>query len=164
MNAGTGDSVPRLEGFSCYGHRSEVIPSTLERLAQRQTPRRDRRRLNDGRLALASGSLAAAAKQSSEGASGPTRQLSGVISPTMIETRDGTRLHFRDWGAGRPIVFAERYAHRHYLLDLITSSVFPKQSSTDRQFGHLLPALVCRKRSNDCLQIGTVDALLCPRS
>jgi len=24
----------------------------------------------------------------------------------MIETRDGTRLHFRDWGAGRPIVFA----------------------------------------------------------
>jgi non-heme chloroperoxidase len=26
-------------------------------------------------------------------------------SATMIETRDGTRLHFRDWGAGRPIVF-----------------------------------------------------------
>jgi non-heme chloroperoxidase len=25
---------------------------------------------------------------------------------TMIETRDGTRIHFRDWGAGRPIVFA----------------------------------------------------------
>src|SRR5271154_431452 len=24
---------------------------------------------------------------------------------TMIETRDGTRIHFRDWGAGRPIVF-----------------------------------------------------------
>jgi non-heme chloroperoxidase len=26
-------------------------------------------------------------------------------SSTMIETRDGTRLHFRDWGSGRPIVF-----------------------------------------------------------
>ena len=26
-------------------------------------------------------------------------------STTMIETRDGTRIHFRDWGAGRPIVF-----------------------------------------------------------
>jgi non-heme chloroperoxidase len=25
--------------------------------------------------------------------------------PTMIESRDGTRLHFRDWGGGRPIVF-----------------------------------------------------------
>src|SRR5258708_4698044 len=26
-------------------------------------------------------------------------------SRPMIETRDGTRLHFRDWGTGRPIVF-----------------------------------------------------------
>jgi non-heme chloroperoxidase len=26
-------------------------------------------------------------------------------SSTMIETRDGTRIHFRDWGTGRPIVF-----------------------------------------------------------
>jgi non-heme chloroperoxidase len=26
-------------------------------------------------------------------------------STTMIETRDGTGIHFRDWGAGRPIVF-----------------------------------------------------------
>jgi non-heme chloroperoxidase len=26
-------------------------------------------------------------------------------STTMIETRDGTRIHFRDWGTGRPIVF-----------------------------------------------------------
>jgi len=25
---------------------------------------------------------------------------------TMIDTRDGTRIHFRDWSAGRPIVFA----------------------------------------------------------
>ena len=24
----------------------------------------------------------------------------------MIDTRDGTRIHFRDWGTGRPIVFA----------------------------------------------------------
>jgi hypothetical protein len=28
-----------------------------------------------------------------------------LCSTTMIETRDGTRLHFRDWGGGRPIVF-----------------------------------------------------------
>jgi non-heme chloroperoxidase len=26
-------------------------------------------------------------------------------STTMIETRDGTRIHFRDWGTGRPIFF-----------------------------------------------------------
>ena len=26
-------------------------------------------------------------------------------SSTMIESHDGTRIHFRDWGAGRPIVF-----------------------------------------------------------
>jgi non-heme chloroperoxidase len=26
-------------------------------------------------------------------------------SPTMIEAHDGTRIHFRDWGTGRPIVF-----------------------------------------------------------
>src|ERR1700733_16036921 len=25
--------------------------------------------------------------------------------PTMIESRDKTRIHFRDWGAGRPVVF-----------------------------------------------------------
>jgi non-heme chloroperoxidase len=47
-------------------------------------------------LALASGNLSAAAKQPSSVA---------PRSATMIETRDGTRIHFRDWGAGRPIVF-----------------------------------------------------------
>src|ERR1700723_931055 len=47
-------------------------------------------------LALASGNLSAAAKQ-------PSRVA--PRSTTMIETRDGTRIHFRDWGAGRPIVF-----------------------------------------------------------
>jgi non-heme chloroperoxidase len=31
--------------------------------------------------------------------------VTALRSTTMIETRDGTRLHFRDWGAGRPIIF-----------------------------------------------------------
>lgn len=35
----------------------------------------------------------------------PSRVTAGLRSATMIETRDGTRIHFRDWGAGRPIVF-----------------------------------------------------------
>ena len=29
---------------------------------------------------------------------------------TMIESRDGTRIHFRDWGSGRPIVFVAPWA------------------------------------------------------
>jgi non-heme chloroperoxidase len=46
-------------------------------------------------LALVSGSLPSVAEQPS-----------GVAPrPTMIESRDKTRIHFRDWGAGRPIVF-----------------------------------------------------------
>jgi non-heme chloroperoxidase len=33
-------------------------------------------------------------------------QPSGVAPrPTLIESRDKTRIHFRDWGAGRPVVF-----------------------------------------------------------
>jgi non-heme chloroperoxidase len=47
-------------------------------------------------VALASGSLPAAARQSRNVAP----------RPTMIDTADGTRIHFREWGAGRPIVFA----------------------------------------------------------
>src|SRR5215813_2204338 len=46
-------------------------------------------------LAFASGSLASATKQPS----------SVAPKSTMIDTRDGTRIHFRDWGTGRPIVF-----------------------------------------------------------
>jgi non-heme chloroperoxidase len=46
-------------------------------------------------LALAGSGLAATAKQSPSASS----------RPTMIDTLDGARIHFRDWGAGRPIVF-----------------------------------------------------------
>lgn len=34
-----------------------------------------------------------------------TSRVTALRFTTMIETRDGTRLHYRDWGAGRPIVF-----------------------------------------------------------
>jgi len=47
-------------------------------------------------LALASGGVPSAAKQSS----------SLARRSTMVDTRDGTQIHFRDWGPGRPIVFA----------------------------------------------------------
>lgn len=50
-------------------------------------------------LALAGGSLASAAEQPTSTA--PT----GARRSSMIDTRDGTRIHFRDWGTGRPIVF-----------------------------------------------------------
>ena len=51
--------------------------------------------LKSALLALAGGSLPAVAEQ-------PW----GVAErPTVIESRDKTRLHFRDWGSGRPIVF-----------------------------------------------------------
>lgn len=46
--------------------------------------------------AFADGSFTVEAEQPSRAA---------VRSSTMIETRDGTRIHFRDWGSGRPIVF-----------------------------------------------------------
>jgi len=47
--------------------------------------------------ALTGGSLTVAAKE-------PT-STAALRSLTMIESRDGTRLYFRDWGTGRPIVF-----------------------------------------------------------
>ena len=51
-------------------------------------------------LALAGGDAASAA-----------RKPSGVAPrATMVETRDKTRLHFRDWGAGRAIVFVAPWA------------------------------------------------------
>src|SRR5215469_25870 len=46
-------------------------------------------------LALAGGSLASAAGQPSNAAP----------RSSMVDTRDKTRIHFRDWGAGRTIVF-----------------------------------------------------------
>ena len=46
-------------------------------------------------LALAGGSLVSAAEEPSS------------VAPrsSLIDSRDKTRIHFRDWGAGRPIVF-----------------------------------------------------------
>src|SRR5215469_10258277 len=56
--------------------------------------------LKSALLALGGGSLPAAAEQT--GSAGPK---SNMIGSPMIETGDGTRIHFRDWGAGRTIVF-----------------------------------------------------------
>ena len=52
--------------------------------------------------AFTGGSLPMAAREPST-AIPPSR--AALRSPSMIETRDGTRIHFRDWGTGRPIVF-----------------------------------------------------------
>ena len=55
-------------------------------------------------FALGSGSLAFAAKRPSTVASLNTAPAS-IARSSMIQTRDGTRIHFRDWGSGRCIVF-----------------------------------------------------------
>jgi non-heme chloroperoxidase len=47
-------------------------------------------------LALASGSFAPAATEPA---------ATAAPRSSLIDTRDRTRIHFRDWGAGRPIVF-----------------------------------------------------------
>ena len=51
--------------------------------------------LKSALLAVAGGGFPAAAE----------RSHSAAARSTMIDALDGTRLHFRDWGAGRPIVF-----------------------------------------------------------
>ena len=56
-------------------------------------------------LALGGGSLAFAAKRPSSVASRHTPPPSIALRSSMIETRDGTRIHFRDWGSGRHIFF-----------------------------------------------------------
>jgi non-heme chloroperoxidase len=56
-------------------------------------------------LAIGSGNLAFAAKRTVISPSRNSAPSSTTRQASMIETRDGTRIHFRDWGAGRPIVF-----------------------------------------------------------
>lgn len=51
-------------------------------------------------LTLAGGSVAHASRQPASVAP----QVS-LIQSSFIETRDKTRIHFRDWGTGRPVVF-----------------------------------------------------------
>ncbi len=53
-------------------------------------------------LALAGGSVSSAAS-TQVAAVAP---LSSAARVSLIETSDKTRIHFRDWGTGRPIVFA----------------------------------------------------------
>lgn len=56
-------------------------------------------------LALGSGSFAFGAEKTSR-TNASTAVPSGVaLRSSMIQTRDETGIHFRDWGAGRPIVF-----------------------------------------------------------
>jgi non-heme chloroperoxidase len=55
-------------------------------------------------LALGSGSLAFSAQP--EASASPNSAPSNTArKASMVETREGTRIHFRDWGDGRPIVF-----------------------------------------------------------
>src|SRR5215472_4199405 len=56
-------------------------------------------------LALGSGSFAFAAKRPSGAGSVTAAPPSSAAQSSLIETRDKTRIHFRDWGGGRPIVF-----------------------------------------------------------
>lgn len=56
-------------------------------------------------LALGSGNLALAGKPAATNDSLSTAPRSKGLRLSMIEARDGTGIHFRDWGAGRPIVF-----------------------------------------------------------
>jgi non-heme chloroperoxidase len=51
-------------------------------------------------LAIGSGRLAFASQRAA-----PSDSPSSARRGSMIEARDGTRIHFRDWGVGRPIVF-----------------------------------------------------------
>lgn len=67
--------------------------------------------------ALGTGSFAFGAKQPSSGiaqsSDAPSSTLpsdGAALRSSMIEAHDGTRIHFRDWGAGRPIVFVAPWA------------------------------------------------------
>lgn len=52
-------------------------------------------------LALAAESVASASTQNPN----PAPPQSSPVQSSFVETRDKTRIHFRDWGSGRPIVF-----------------------------------------------------------
>lgn len=56
-------------------------------------------------LALGSGTLAFGAKGSDRNASTNVAPDASSKKASMIDTQDGARIHSRDWGAGRPIVF-----------------------------------------------------------
>lgn len=56
-------------------------------------------------VGIGSGGLAFAAKQPGTSASAAVAPTATRINASTIQTQDGTRIHFRDWGAGRTVIF-----------------------------------------------------------
>jgi non-heme chloroperoxidase len=109
--------------------------------------------LKSALLAVASGTLPAVAERPSEGAR----------RPAMIDTRDGTRIHFRDWGTGRPIVFAAPWGMCSDWWDIpvINLSARGWRCVTFDRRGHARSDDPCRGYDFDALSDDIADVMDC---